>query len=127
MTMLMLLFSVRGVENCLHDSNMDVISLALQVISQVQSTNTLLQCVDQSAIEARSRLMSVLCSKLMHGKSDAIGQTAASCARHLILVWVCMGGGGGERERDCVSSVCIVTAIKIIKIIRYFFQLESLT
>ena len=31
-------------------------------------------------------LMSVLCGKLIHGKSDAIGQAAASCVRLLLLV-----------------------------------------
>ena len=71
--------SVRGVENCLHDSNPDVIAPALHVLSQAQSLD---MSLDQDCVS----LTSVLCGKLIHGKSDAIGQAAASCVRLLLLV-----------------------------------------
>jgi hypothetical protein len=71
---------VRGLENCLHDSNHDVIALALRALSQAQSLDIPL------GQDCATSLTSVLCGKLLHGKTDAISQSAASCVSLLILV-----------------------------------------
>ena len=71
---------VRGLENCLHDSNLDVITQALHVLGQAQNMGIPMQTND------RISLMSVLCGKLLHGKSDAIGQSASGSVRHFIQV-----------------------------------------